>query len=258
MYINVENFLNQANNEKNISYFKGMPDFDNPKEQDVGEISINLIYFVECDTPWLLSKNNAVAVLQKLHDCYCKAHGMTEEQLKKVTDIENKYLYIDAEKYVEKGKNKWCNEEEATVAFPFVAAKGFVGAIIYMVGGCIKVDYDEPAPVNNIAEDKDENSVYQSDMRAMNFVNIARDKFEKAFKERAEAMTAAENDMPEAETKINAATKTERYKIKKFRTAEDLAIFLNRHNISKSNIIDIQHKWFSHTLIYAYEKERIM
>ena len=250
MHINTESFLSHMDNERNILCFKKTPDFRNVKEREEGEITVYLA--ISKDNG--MAVDNAVAILQKLHDNYWEAHGIEKEMLQKVTDVQNYYLYVDTEK-----RRIGYKSNVIIVTLPFVAARGFAETITYIVGKCIEIHYDKTlSDGHEVIEDKDESSIYPNIMRSMNIMDDRQKDFEKIFKERIERKSSGAEEM---ESKKSAAsvtvTKVERYKVKRFRTTEDLVVFLNRHNIDKSNIVDIQHKWFSHVLIYTYEKEVI-
>lgn len=248
MHIHADSFLQHISNEQNILYFKDTPDYRNVEERDEGEI---VVYLTVSEDKHSVAVKKAVEILQKLHDNYWEVHGIEKEMLQKITDAQNYYLYVDTEK----GRIEYKNNV-VIVTLPFVAAKGFAKTITYIVGKCIEIHYDKTLnKEHEIIEDRDESSIYPSTMRSMDIMDDRQKDFEKIFKERIERKSYGTE---EKESTANVTvTKVERYKVKRFRTTEDLVVFLNRHNIDKSNIVDIQHKWLSHVLIYTYEKEGI-
>lgn len=256
MHINTQEFLTHINDGKNISYFRGAPKFD-VDDKEEGEITIRL---QNDKDSYGEAVDSAVEILQALHNvCLMVKSNNTDVETLPVTDKDNPYLYVNTEK-----RSVGFKDNVYMVTLPFTGAKFFAKFITYFVGQCVEIKFettlDEENAIDTNMEEEVESEVGKSiiipkaeseSSQVLNFADkmesIRNKKFEQMTKEQMSEMEVLDDD-------LFVETLT-RYKVKKFKTEEELVKFLNKKNIQKEDIIDIQHKWFSHVLIYAYKKE---
>lgn len=249
MHIHADSFLQHMNNERNILCFKDTPDYRNVEERDEGEI---VVYLTVSEDKHNIAVEKAVEILQKLHDNYWEAHGIKSELFLPVTYCNNQYLYVDTER-----RRVGFKSNIYTVTLPFTGVKGFAEEITRIVGKCIEICHNKT--LNETIEVKENKEEHRASYEIPNVTENHSKDFERLFKEQMKAkMMEQQKVEPKKPVVSMTVSKIEKYKVRRFHTTEDLVLFLNKHNINKSNIIDIQHKWFSHVLIYTYEKEVII
>lgn len=266
MHINPDEFLKHINDGRNVAYFKGAPAF-NLEDREEGEITIRVSGVG--NNSYAEAAKDAVAVLQALHDT-CLAVMFVDGDaclIKPVNSIENIYLYVDTEKRSVSFKD---NAYSAT--FPFSGTKGFAKFITGLTGKCVEISYNKTLDETHVAEDY-AIEVGKSYEGATIPADMCESEQTQLVPERKIERLSHGSDIPGryAEKKKHFTKKPAsgmvkekddllidgvlRYRTRKFKRTEDLVRFLNRREIAKEDIIDIQHKWFSHVLIYCYKKE---
>ena len=252
MHINPDEFLKHINDGRNVAYFKGAPAF-HLEDREEGEITIRVSGVG--NNSYTEAAKDAVAVLQALHDTCLAVMFVSGDAclIKPVDSIENLYFYVDTEKRSISFKDNACS-----VTFPFSGAKGFAKFITGLTGKCVEISYDKTLDEEHVAKDYiDEmgtsyegatipTEMYDTESPAsvepMNVVRLSHDsdiphrpveKKKHFVKKSAPEMVQEKDDLL-----IDSVL---RYRTRKFKRIEDLVKFLNRREIAKEDIIDIQH-----------------